>query len=120
MKNKMVVSGGYYSVFFDFRLLKVNYCCHCGQNLKISRVNYIRLIEYALHYRADHEKNYFYHCDKCNYYIKYKNQKKISKMQSEKGSLKLPNSKKIISQEKVDFKKVDNDLVLLDLKKVKK
>jgi hypothetical protein len=41
-------------------------------------------------------------------------------MQSEKGSLKLPNSKKIISQEKVDFKKVDNDLVLLDLKKVKK
>ena len=114
MKDKAVLKGSYYSSFFDFRLFKKNHCCNCGNELIVSTVRYKRIVDYLLYYSVEHHKDYFYHCQKCNYYIKYKNQKKILKQQIEKGSLKLTDARKLISEYKEKFVKVDKELVLED------
>ena len=111
MSNKKIVSGGYRFGFFDMRLFKNNYCCKCGRKLIIKRTNYLILLNRIMFLEAQHHTDYFYHCDHCDYYIEYKNQKIISKVQKEKGSIELVDAKELILRNKVKFKKIGKYLI---------
>lgn len=110
--NKKIINGGYRAVLFDFRLLKKNYCCHCGQKLIIKKVKYLVLRNIFKIVEAEHNTEYFYYCSECDYLIEYKNQKEIFKFQTDNESLKLVNSKQLISKYDVKLLKINQYLIL--------
>ena len=110
--NKKIINGGYRTVLFDLRLLKKNYCCCCEGKLAIKRTKYLILRNIFSLVEAEHNTEYLYFCPKCGYYIEYKNQKKISKIQKDNEELKLNNSEQLISKYSVKLFKVGQYLVL--------
>ena len=78
MSNKINIPGRNYIEFFDLRLLKKSNCCKCGEKLKIKFFRYRELKEYGKFTISAQIYTFCYYCEKCNYYIEYKNQKRIN------------------------------------------
>ena len=113
MKDKKITIKGSVSFgFFDLRLLKKSYCCKCGAKLSIKYPEHIILKEYKLYNKKLYYRDFYYHCENCDYYIKYKNQKLISRIQRERCLVKLEDANNLILKNKVRFSKVGKELFL--------
>lgn len=95
-------------IYFDLRALRRSYCCKCGNKLKrkYKKIGsqkthkYIKLV-YNVNYVC---LKLVYYCPVCNYYINYKNQKKVMSSQKEQKKYILDNSKRIIRMFKYEEK----------------
>ena len=105
MEFEFNLSKKQYGVEFDFRIIKTNYCCNCGSRLKRK----IKVMAYLNKSKINKKLDFvyicpqtIYFCKKCNYYISYQDQKKISKKQKQFHSLILSNSKQQIEKVKLN------------------
>lgn len=103
--RRKIVNGGYRTVLFDLRLLKKNYCCQCEKKLIIKKTKYIMLRKVFSLFEAEHNTEYLYYCNDCNYYIEYKKQREIAKKKNN-NSKKLSNSNELISNNKVNLSRI--------------
>jgi len=70
----------HYISFFDIRMLKKHYCLKCGNKLKIKLVTTEeKTYENRLYTNYELDSDFYYRYDKCKYYIKYKDQRKLLK-----------------------------------------
>ena len=102
MSNKVNVPIGNYIDFFDFRLLKRNYCCKCCRKLKIKFLRYRKLNDFGSFTMSEQHYTFCYYCEKCNYYIDYKNQKIINKYLS-KTNVETKKCEDLIRKHKINL-----------------
>lgn len=110
--KKFTIKSGTGFGFFDPRLLKKNYCCKCGTKLLIKYPQYYILKESILYYKKLYFRDFYYYCCNCDYYIKYKNQREISKTQRENCLVQLEGANGLISKYQVKFTKNGEELCL--------
>ena len=110
---KLNIKRKRYYYFFDFRLLERNYCPICGNEYKRKYLRYHVFTEYKKFTTSVSYGGVYYHCSKCDFYIKYDKQKFITKMQNETNNLILDRAKDKINVMKVKVKKV-GDLYILE------
>ncbi len=97
-------------ITLELGVLKKNYCCLCGEKLKVRIIIlHVKGFYKPFHLSFLKEKPYEYNtiipvyfCKKCKYYIKYDNQKEIKKMQNEYNCKILSEGKKIIEKFKIE------------------
>lgn len=111
--GKINVKRKNYFYFFDFRLLKKNHCPICGQKYSVKYLSYRVYQEHKNFTTSNSYTGAYYYCSKCNFFITYKNQKYLTKMQKESNSLILSKAKDKINVMKVQVKKV-NDIYVLE------
>ena len=104
-RNKNYVRGGNYSGLLTFGMLSKKYCCNCGCKLSIKRIKYRKIYKGVLLTSVDHHTEWCYYCECCNYYIGYRNQKKIAKFQKQTQNKKISEGVKIIEQYKMNLRK---------------
>ena len=102
-----------YFGFFDFRLLKKNYCPKCGQKYKLKILTYRKQKEYKVFLTYNTYTNIYYFCNQCSFYMNYKNQKHIARLQKEYGNNIVDNAKSIIDTNKIQVKKEKDYYVLV-------
>lgn len=97
---------------FDFRLFKKSYCPKCGKKYRLKLLKYIEYSDYKLFTTSHTYHDVYYYCEKCDFYIKYSNQKGITKQQKNKNCKILPDADKIIKENKINVKKEGKIYVL--------
>ena len=112
-----------YSIYFEPRILKKNFCCKCGFKLdwKMKRMVYYNRVKTGKVF--DYVNvclDTVYFCKQCGYYISYFSQKQISKTQKCEQHKVLSNSNKLIKDSKLNDNLYENYKKIKDIKESEK
>lgn len=110
--RKINLKRGNFYYLFNLRLLKKNYCPKCGKKYVLKKLKYKRFYDHKVFATYDINHGIYYYCEKCDFYIKYSNQKGITKQQKNKNCKILPDADKIIKENKINVKKEGKIYVL--------
>lgn len=110
--NKINIKRKNYFGFFDFRLLKKNFCPKCGRKYKLKILTYRKMKEKKILKIYNTYTNVYYFCEKCDFYIDFNKQKHISQLQNQAEKNILSNADALINNNKVQIIRKDNYYIL--------